>query len=375
VAGVAPVIPTVGPRSKQLYHRAFTFSVRGQVMIKVGIVGGTGYTGVELLRLLAQHPQAEVVVITSRSEDGVKVTDMFPNLRGHYDGLAFSVPDAATLGACDVVFFATPHGVAHALAGELLAAGTRVIDLSADFRLQDADEWAKWYGQAHGAPELLPEAVYGLPEVNRDQIRKARLIAVPGCYPTATQLGFLPLLESGLADASRLIADCKSGVSGAGRAAKIGSLFTEAGESMMAYAVKGHRHLPEISQGLRRAARGDIGLTFVPHLTPMIRGIHATLYATVADTSVDLQRLYEQRYADEPFVDVMPAGSHPETRSVRGANVCRIAVHRPQGGDLVVILSVIDNLVKGASGQAVQNMNILFDLDERMGLGNAALLP
>ncbi len=344
-------------------------------MIKVGIVGGTGYTGVELLRLLAQHPQAEVVVITSRSEDGVKVTDMFPNLRGHYDGLAFSVPDAATLGACDVVFFATPHGVAHALAGELLAAGTRVIDLSADFRLQDADEWAKWYGQAHGAPELLPEAVYGLPEVNRDQIRKARLIAVPGCYPTATQLGFLPLLENGLADASRLIADCKSGVSGAGRAAKIGSLFTEAGESMMAYAVKGHRHLPEISQGLRRAARGDIGLTFVPHLTPMIRGIHATLYATVADTSVDLQRLYEQRYADEPFVDVMPAGSHPETRSVRGANVCRIAVHRPQGGDLVVILSVIDNLVKGASGQAVQNMNILFDLDERMGLGNAALLP
>ncbi len=299
-------------------------------MIKVGIVGGTGYTGVELLRLLAQHPQAEVAVITSRSEDGVKVTDMYPNLRGHYDDLAFSVPDAATLGGCDVVFFATPHGVAHALAGELLAAGTRVIDLSADFRLQDAEEWAKWYGQAHGAPELLAEAVYGLPEVNREQIRKARLIAVPGCYPTATQLGFLPLLENGLADASRLIADCKSGVSGAGRAAKIGSLFTEAGESMMAYAVKGHRHL---------------------------------------------QRLYERRYANEPFVDVMPAGSHPETRSVRGANVCRIAVHRPQDGDLVVVLSVIDNLVKGASGQAIQNMNILFDLNEKLGLGNVALLP
>ncbi|MCQ4324734.1 N-acetyl-gamma-glutamyl-phosphate reductase [Stutzerimonas stutzeri] len=344
-------------------------------MVKVGIVGGTGYTGVELLRLLAQHPQAEVAVITSRSENGVKVTDMYPNLRGHYDDLAFSVPDVATLGGCDVVFFATPHGVAHALAGELLAAGTRVIDLSADFRLQDAEEWAKWYGQAHGAPELLPEAVYGLPEVNREQIRKARLIAVPGCYPTATQLGFLPLLESGLADASRLIADCKSGVSGAGRAAKLGSLFTEAGESMMAYAVKGHRHLPEIGQGLRRAAKSEVGLTFVPHLTPMIRGIHATLYATVADTSVDLQRLYEQRYANEPFVDVMPAGSHPETRSVRGANVCRIAVHRPQGGELVVVLSVIDNLVKGASGQAIQNMNILLGLDERLGLGNVALLP
>lgn len=344
-------------------------------MVKVGIVGGTGYTGVELLRLLAQHPQAEVAVITSRSEAGVKVADMFPNLRGHYDELAFSVPDSTILGGCDVVFFATPHGVAHALAGELLAAGTRVIDLSADFRLQDAEEWARWYGQPHGAPELLPEAVYGLPEVNREQIRTARLIAVPGCYPTATQLGFLPLLEAGLADNARLIADCKSGVSGAGRAAKVGSLLCEAGESMMAYSVKGHRHLPEIRQGLRRAAKGEVGLTFVPHLTPMIRGIHATLYATVADRSVDLQALYEKRYINEPFVDVMPAGSHPETRSVRGANVCRIAVHRPQGGDLVVVLSVIDNLVKGASGQAVQNMNILFGLDERLGLTHAALLP
>ena len=315
-------------------------------MVKVGIVGGTGYTGVELLRLLAQHPQAEVAVITSRSEAGVKVADMYPNLRGHYDDLAFSVPDVATLGACDVVFFATPHGVAHALAGELLAAGTKVIDLSADFRLQDAQEWAQWYGQSHGAPDLLPEAVYGLPEVNREAIKGARLIA-----------------------------NCASGVSGAGRGAKVGSLLCEASESMMAYSVKGHRHLPEISQGLRRAANGPVGLTFVPHLAPMIRGIHATLYATVADRGVDLQALFEQRYANEPFVDVMPAGSHPETRSVRGANVCRIAVHRPQGGELVVVLSAIDNLVKGASGQALQNMNILFGLDERLGLAHAALLP
>ncbi|HTN30760.1 MAG TPA: N-acetyl-gamma-glutamyl-phosphate reductase [Pseudomonas sp.] len=344
-------------------------------MIRVGIVGGTGYTGVELLRLLAQHPQVEVAVITSRSEAGVRVVDMYPNLRGHYDNLAFSVPDSATLGACDAVFFATPHGVAHALAGELLAAGTRVIDLSADFRLEDVEEWAAWYGQPHGAPELLGEAVYGLPEVNREQIRNARLIAVPGCYPTASQLGLLPLLEAGLADPATLIADCKSGVSGAGRGAKVGSLFCEAGESMMAYSVKGHRHLPEIRQGLRRAAGGDVGLTFVPHLTPMIRGIHATLYARVADRSVDLQALYEKRYANEPFVDVMPAGSHPETRSVRGANVCRLAVHRPQQGDLVVVLSVIDNLVKGASGQAVQNLNIMFGLDERLGLGHAGMLP
>jgi len=345
------------------------------MMIKVGIVGGTGYTGVELLRLLAQHPEAHVEVITSRSEEGVSVADMYPNLRGHYDNLRFSVPDVQLLGACDVVFFATPHGVAHSLAAELLLTGVKIIDLSADFRLRDPDEWSKWYNQPHGAPELLSEAVYGLPEVNRAAIKAARLIAVPGCYPTATQLGFLPLLESGLADPAHLIADCKSGVSGAGRGASVPSLFCEATESMKAYAVAGHRHLPEIRQGLQLAAGQPVGLTFVPHLTPMIRGIHSSLYATVADTSVDLQALFEARYADEPFVDVMPAGSHPETRSVRGANVCRIAVHRPQGGDKVVVLSVIDNLVKGASGQAVQNMNILFGLAERAGLAHPALMP
>ncbi|WP_304640788.1 N-acetyl-gamma-glutamyl-phosphate reductase [Pseudomonas sp.] len=344
-------------------------------MIKVGIVGGTGYTGVELLRLLAVHPEAHVEVITSRSEEGVRVSDMYPNLRGHYDDLRFSVPDTQKLGACDVVFFATPHGVAHSMAAELLATGTRIIDLSADFRLRDADEWGRWYGQPHGAPDLLGEAVYGLPEVNREAIRGARLIAVPGCYPTATQLGFLPLLEAGIVDASRLIADCKSGVSGAGRGASVGSLLGEASESLKAYSVKGHRHLPEISQGLRLAAGGPIGLTFVPHLTPMIRGIHSTLYATLTDTGADLQALYEKRFANEPFVDVMPAGSHPETRSVRGANVCRLAVHRPQGGDQVVVLSVIDNLVKGASGQAVQNMNIALGLEETMGLAHPALMP
>ena len=344
-------------------------------MIKVGIVGGTGYTGVELLRLLAQHTQADVAVITSRSEAGICVADMYPSLRGDYDQRRFTVPGRASLGACDVVVFATPHGVARALAGELLAAGTRVIDLSADFRLEDAQEWAKWYGQPHGAPELLSEAVYGLPEVNREAIRSARLIAVPGCYPTATQLGLIPLLEAGLADPRQLIANCASGVSGAGRGAKVGSLLCETSESLMAYAVKGHRHLPEISQGLRRAAGATVGLTFVPHLAPMIRGIHATLYASVGDHSADSQALYERRHADEPLVDVMPAGSHPETRSVRGANVCRIAVHRPQGGDLVVVLSVIDNLVKGASGQAIQNMNIMFNLNERLGLAHAALMP
>ncbi|AVV34147.1 N-acetyl-gamma-glutamyl-phosphate reductase [Cobetia amphilecti] len=347
-------------------------------MIKVGIVGGTGYTGVELLRLLASHPQVEVTVITSRSEKGVRVDEMYPNLRGHYDTLAFSEPDADVLAACDAVFFATPHGVAHALAGDLLARGTRVIDLSADFRIKDADVWAEWYGQPHGAPELLGEAVYGLPEVNRDAIREARLIAVPGCYPTSVQLGLIPLLEAGLIETDNIIADCKSAVSGAGRGAKVGSLLCEAGESMKAYGASGHRHLPEITQGLDLAAGSAVGLTFVPHLTPMIRGIHSTLYPRLSGfsgTLEDLQALFEQRYADHPAVDVMPLGSHPETRSVRGTNLCRIALHRPGNGDTLVVLSVIDNLVKGASGQAIQNLNLMFGLDEMMGIGAPAMMP
>ncbi|CAM3545361.1 MULTISPECIES: N-acetyl-gamma-glutamyl-phosphate reductase [Halomonas] len=344
-------------------------------MIKVGIVGGTGYTGVELLRLLAQHPHVNVAAITSRSEAGIKVCDMYPNLRGHYDTLAFSEPDAKQLGAMDAVFFATPHGVAHTLAGELLDNGTRVIDLSADFRLRDANEWSRWYEQPHGAPALLGEAIYGLPEMHREKIKDARLIAVPGCYPTAVQLGYLPLLEAGLIDPQQLIADCKSGVTGAGRGAKVGSLLAEASESMKAYGASGHRHLPEISQGLKDISHASVGLTFVPHLTPMIRGIHATLYGQLTAEPGDLQALFEQRYADEPFVDVMPAGSHPETRSVKGINTCRLAVHRPGNGNTVVVLSVIDNLVKGASGQAIQNLNLMFGFDENMGLTAPALMP
>ena len=343
-------------------------------MIKAAIVGGTGYTGVELLRLLAAHPDVELKAITSRSEAGQAVADMFPNLRGHVD-LAFCEPDQAGLTECDVVFFATPNGIAMQHAPELLDAGVKVIDLAADFRLKDPAEWAQWYGQPHACPELLQEAVYGLPEVNRAEVAKARLVANPGCYPTAVQLGFLPLLENKLVDSSRLIADAKSGVSGAGRKANVGTLLGEASESFKAYAVPGHRHLPEIRQGLQRVTNSSVGLTFVPHLTPMIRGIHATLYAELSGEPANLQQLYEARYANEPFVDVLPVGSHPETRSVRGANTCRISVHRPQGGNTLVVLSVIDNLVKGAAGQAVQNMNIMFGLAETSGLDNIALLP
>jgi len=342
--------------------------------IKAGIVGGTGYTGVELLRLLAAHPDVELKVITSRGDAGTPVAAMFPNLRGRVE-LAFTVPDPAALAACDVVFFATPNGIAMQEATALLDAGVRVVDLAADFRIKDVSEWERWYGMPHASPALVAEAVYGLPEFNREAIRSARLLANPGCYPTAVQLGFMPLLRADVVDRSALIADCKSGVSGAGRKAEVHSLFAESGDNLKAYGVPGHRHLPEICQGLAGLAGQPVGLTFVPHLTPMIRGIHATLYARLTDPGVDLQALFESTYAGEPFVDVMPAGSHPETRSVRGANACRLAVHRPQGGDTVVVLSAIDNLVKGAAGQAVHNMNLMFGLAETTGIDAIALLP
>lgn len=342
-------------------------------MIKVGIVGGTGYTGVELLRLLSRHPQVSLRAVTSRKEAGMPVADMYSSLRGFVD-LCFSDPADQPLQDCDVVFFATPNGIAMQQAQAMLDAGIRIIDLAADFRIRDRATWEQWYGMAHAAPQLLEEAVYGLPEVNRAQIRNARLIANPGCYPTAVQLGFLPLLETGVIDTRHLIADCKSGVSGAGRKAEVHALLAEAGDNFKAYGVPGHRHLPEIRQGLARMSGQDVGLTFTPHLLPMIRGIHATLYGRLT-RNVDLQQLFEQRYADEPFVDVLPAGSHPETRSVRGANVCRLAVHRPQGGDTVVVLAVEDNLVKGAAGQAVQNMNLMFGLPETTGLELVPLLP
>ena len=342
-------------------------------MIKVGIVGGTGYTGVELLRLLAVHPQVSLQVITSRADAGTMVSQIFPSLRG-YVNLLFTHPDQGNLEKCDLVFFATPNGIAMQQARALLEAGVKVIDLAADFRLQDIATWEKWYGMAHVCPDLVGEAVYGLPEVNREKIKTARLVANPGCYPTAVQLGFIPLLEAGVLETGSLIADAKSGVSGGGRKQEMGYLFSEAADSFKAYGVPGHRHLPEIKQGLARVSGKEVELAFVPHLTPMIRGIHATLYGRLA-READLQEIFEQRYAKEPFVDVMPSGSHPETRSVRGGNHCRIAVHRPQGGDTIVVLSVIDNLVKGAAGQAVQNMNLMFGLPEAMALNNVPLLP
>ena len=343
-------------------------------MIRVGIVGGTGYTGVELLRLLVLHPDAEVCVVTSRSDAGQRVDGLYPSLRGLCD-VIFIQPDVDALAECDVVFFATPNGTAMLMAEQLLARNVKVIDLSADFRIQDDREWSKWYGMDHACPDLISQAVYGLPEINREAIKQANLIACPGCYPTAVQLGFLPLVENGLIDLSHLIADVKSGVSGAGRKAQVSALMSETGESFKAYAVNGHRHLPEIIQGLTLAAKQAVGLTFVPHLTPMVRGIHATLYGRITGDVSKVQALFEKKYQGEFFVDVLPQGQHPDTRNVRGSNKCQIAIHQPQGSDMLVVLSVIDNLVKGAAGQAVQNMNLMAGLDEKIGLEAVALYP
>lgn len=343
-------------------------------MIQAGIVGGTGYTGVELLRILALHPSVRINTVTSRTDAGKRVDELYPNLRGFVETV-FSEPSVENLSGCDVVFFATPNGTAMRMAEPLLERGVRIIDLAADFRLKEAEVWQRWYGEAHACPDLLQEAVYGLVEVNREKIRSARLLACPGCYPTAVQLGLLPLVEVDAVHLDHLIADVKSGVSGAGRKAEISMLMSETGESLKAYSVKGHRHWPEIRQGLEWAAGKPVNLTFVPHLIPMIRGIHATIYARSNGKVQDLQALYESRYRSEAFVDVQPAGSHPDTRNVRGSNRCQIAIHRPMDGEMVVILSVIDNLVKGAAGQAVQNMNLMFGLDETMGLQAIGLYP
>lgn len=344
--------------------------------VKVGIVGGTGYTGVELLRLLAVHPYVTLTVITSRGDAGTLVADMFPNLRGYVD-LAFSDPATANLTDCDVVFFATPHGVAMSQAESLIAAGVKVIDLAADFRLQDAAVFEQWYKMPHSCPDVLKGAVYGLPELFRESIKQAQVIGNPGCYPTTVLLGLAPLLEKGYIDFSApMIADAKSGVSGAGRKAEVSTLLAEASDSMKAYGVSGHRHHPEIEAQLKQLAKQPLQFIFVPHLIPMIRGMLSTLYVKLSASAagVDLQKLYEERYANEYFVDVMPAGRMPETRSVRGANHLRIAL-QPQAGGYLTLVVVQDNLVKGAAGQAVQNMNIMMSFDEKTGLQVLPLLP
>lgn len=349
-------------------------------VISVGIVGGTGYTGVELLRILLRHPKAQVRVLTSRTEAGKPVADMFPNLRGHTD-LQFSDLNIDALKECDVVFFATPHGVAMQHAKDLIAAGTKVIDLAADFRLQNLEQFEKWYGMEHACPDVLKDSVYGLTELNREKIKQAQVIGNPGCYPTTVQLGLAPLLKSAqaLIETKNIIIDAKSGVSGAGRKASLGMIYSENADNFKAYGVAGHRHHPEIVEALENiAGKKDVfeGLLFVPHLVPMIRGMLSTIYVDLTEVGkqTDLQALYENFYANEKFVDVMPANSSPETRSVRGANELRIALYKPQPNKLIILVAQ-DNLVKGASGQAVQNMNLMFGFSEDEGLQGIGLLP
>lgn len=342
-------------------------------MVNVGIVGGTGYSGIELLRLLSSHPQVNIEVITSRSNAGKPVAEEFQNLRDMAE-LRFSEPEIDSYKNCDLVFFATPNTVAMEQAEALLSAGIKIIDLAADFRIKDIGLWEKWYGATHTCPALVAQAVYGLPELNRDAIRDAVLVANPGCYPVSVILALLPLLDQNSINAASIIADCKSGTSGAGRSASVATAFCEVTESVKAYAVDGHRHLPEIRQVLQ-AVNKQAELVFTPHLMPMVRGIHATVYADARGSGDKVQQVFEDYYSDEPFVDVMPAGSYPETRSVKGANQCRIAVHYLPDRNKYVVLSVIDNLVKGAAGQAIQNMNLMCGLEESMGLNALGIMP
>lgn len=345
-------------------------------MVKVAIIGGSGYTGLELLRLLARHPDVTVTAVTSREHDGRPVAQVFPALAGIYD-LTFSWPDPARLArAAEFFFVALPHKTAMAVVPTLLAAGAKVVDLSADFRFRDRTVYEHWY-QAHTAPELLAEAVYGLPELYRPAIKSARLVGNPGCYPTSVILGLAPLLAAGLIDPHSIIADCKSGVSGAGRSLRLTTLYCEVNDAFRAYKVAEHRHTPEMEQELSRLAKEPLTITFTPHLVPMSRGILATLYATPRRPvePAALQAAYETFYRGEPFVRVCPPDTLPTTTAVRGANYADVAVRLDQRTNRVIALAAIDNLTRGASGQAVCNMNLMLGRPETQGLDGVPLLP
>ncbi|PIE46017.1 MAG: N-acetyl-gamma-glutamyl-phosphate reductase [Gammaproteobacteria bacterium] len=342
-------------------------------MINVAVVGANGYGGIELVRILARHPQVQLSSLVSRSEAGQKIVDIFPHLRGDVcDEWVYVSPYDADWQAIDVCFFATPHTVAMSQVQSLLEKGIKVIDLSADFRIKDRLLWEKWYATRHTAPEYIEQAVYGLPELNRGAIKTADLIACPGCYPTAIQLGLMPLLRQGLLTDDTIIADAKSGISGAGRSAKVNMLFCERSENFEAYATTGHRHYPEIKQQLEVMRGGQVDIIFTPHLLPTVRGIHATIYAKLRNSETDVQALFESAYTNEPFVSVLPKGHHPQTKSVSATNHVQIATARPPQSDYVTILVVEDNLVKGAAGQAVQCMNLMTGLEEVTGLAQLA---
>ncbi len=340
---------------------------------QIGIVGGTGYTGVELLRMLAVHPEVEVRCLTSRSEAGKSVGALYPWLHAYSD-VMFEAPSADALSACDLVFYATPNQIAMHDAPALVEAGCRVIDLAADFRFSDLSVWEHTYQATHAAPELAKEAVYGLPECYRETIASASLVGNPGCYPTASILALLPLVEAGLLSDTQVILDGKSGASGAGRNARTDLIVAEASDNFHAYGADGHRHGPEIADQLTHIAGQSIEVTFVPHLLPMIRGIEVTAYVSTSMPIEEVRDLYQTRYASEPLVSVVDSGVHPETRWVRGSNRCTIGLYSQRPGQ-VIVSSVIDNLVKGAAGQAIQNMNLMLGLDETLAVPMHALSP
>ncbi|KAF0216654.1 MAG: N-acetyl-gamma-glutamyl-phosphate [Geobacteraceae bacterium] len=345
-------------------------------MLKVAIVGASGYTGVELLRLLHCHPEVAVTCITSEQSAGKRISDIFPSVRDRYDHLLENLEPVRVADKADFIFTALPHKAAMEVVPTFLRLGKRVVDLSADYRLHDAKEYAAWY-EPHMNPELLKKAVYGIPELRREKVVKAGLVANPGCYPTSVILGLAPLLKQGVVDSASVIADSKSGVSGAGRGAKVESLYCEVNEGFKAYGIATHRHTPEIEQELSLLAGERVTISFTPHLVPMDRGILSTLYAklTGGHTTADLLNLFREFYHGEPFVRVLPEGSFPSTAHVKGSNFCDIGLAVDGRTGRVVVVSAIDNLVKGASGQAVQNMNIMCGFPETMGLEALALFP
>ena len=355
-------------------------------MISAAFVGGTGYTGFELIRFLSAHPEVSIDLLTSRSEAGTRADEIFPSLRGISDIVFSDLGDEtlATLQKCDVVFFATPHGVAMKQAEALTQAGVKVIDLAADFRLQSLSDFEHWYQQSHACPELLKTAVYGLPEVNRDKLATALVVGNPGCYPTTAILGLKPIIDMQNKQAerlveSRIVIDAKSGVSGAGRQASLALNYAETTDNFKAYSVEGHRHLPEIEQGVAQLLDSQFThrIRFLPHLVPMIRGMLSSIHLELTDAgaAIDWQQIFETCYESEAFIDVMPKGIYPDTRSVRASNRLRIAVHQNNERAELTVIVVQDNLVKGAAGQAVQNMNVMFGFDETMGLNFAPIVP
>lgn len=346
---------------------------------KAGLVGVTGYTGMELARLLCGHGALELVRATSRSDAGRTLAQLFPGLAGlPLGGLTVSEPDVDDLaGACDLVFLAVPHGTAMDMAAALVGRGVRVVDLSADFRIKDPQTYAQWYGLEHRHPGLIADAVFGLPELNAPAIRTARLIANPGCYPTSAILGLYPALSQGFAEPDGLVIDAKSGATGAGRKAAVGSLFCEVSDTFRAYNLGKHRHTPEIEQELSRLAGRELRVSFNTHLLPINRGILSTCYARLARpaTLAEVHAAYEAAYADAPWVRVLPQGALPETKNVRGTMFCDIGLVVDPRTDRLIVVSCIDNLCRGASGQALANANLMLGLDPATGLHLAPLVP